>query len=149
MKREYIPLHGPPSQGIEALESRRDGATYSDAVRVDLADASLLFISGKTGSNDGYLRSRTMWDQTTQAFENIKASLERQGATMADIVRLRIYVTQIDRASIRDVHEVRAGYFAVGAYPASTLVRVDQLVRDGAIVEIEADAVIGKDRDSS
>jgi enamine deaminase RidA (YjgF/YER057c/UK114 family) len=53
-------------------------------------------------------------------------------------------VTQIDQQSIRDIHEVRSAYFTQGRYPASTLVRVDQLIRDGALIEIDADAVIAK-----
>jgi enamine deaminase RidA (YjgF/YER057c/UK114 family) len=51
-------------------------------------------------------------------------------------------VTQLDQQSLRDVHEVRSSYFRQGRYPASTLVRVDQLVRDGALIEIDADAVL-------
>ena len=40
------------------------------------------------------------------------------------------------------IHAVRAGYFREGNYPASTLVRVVQFVREGALIEIDADAVI-------
>jgi enamine deaminase RidA (YjgF/YER057c/UK114 family) len=61
---------------------------------------------------------------------------------MDDIVRVRVYVTQVDAASLRDIHEVRSKFWTAGKYPASTLVRVDQLVRDGALIEIDADAVV-------
>lgn len=54
----------------------------------------------------------------------------------------RVYVTQLDQASLREIHEVRQTYFTGGRCPASTLVRVDQLIREGAVIEIDADAVV-------
>jgi enamine deaminase RidA (YjgF/YER057c/UK114 family) len=143
MKREFIQLAGEKTQGIDALQGT-SGAAYSDSVRIDLADHTLLFISGKTGAKDGKLVGRGMREQTRQTLENIRSTLEGQGGSMADIVRFRIYVTQCDQESIRDVHAVRAEYFAAGRFPASTLVRVDQLVRDGALIEIEADVVMAR-----
>ena len=83
-----------------------------------------------------------MRDQTRQTLENIREVLAREGGTMDDIVRVRVYVTQLDSASLRDIHDVRSEFWTEGKYPASTLVRVDQLIRDGALIEIDADAVI-------
>jgi 2-iminobutanoate/2-iminopropanoate deaminase len=141
MKKTYIQTSGEKTRGIVALAGSK--VAYSDAVRVDLSDHTLLFISGKIGV-DAELKvaSRNMRDQTRQVLENIKATLEHEGGKMTDIVRFRIYVSAIDNASIRDVHEVRMEYFKDGEYPASTLVRVDQFVRDGALIEIEADVVM-------
>jgi enamine deaminase RidA (YjgF/YER057c/UK114 family) len=137
-------LKGDKSQGIAALSRVSSGAAYSDAVRIDAGVLSLLFVSGKTGTKDGALVGRSMREQAAQALRNVIDSVEAAGGGLQDIVRVRIYVTQIDSASIRDVHAVRAEVFAAGQQPASTLVRVDQLVRDGALVEIEADVVIAK-----
>lgn len=142
MKVTFAPLAGEKSQGIEALKDAASGAAYSDAVRVDLPSHSLLFISGKTGTKAGRLVGRTLREQAKQVLENIQASLAAHGGTMSNVTRLRIYVTAIDAASIRDVHEVRTEFFDKDAYPASTLVRVDQLVRDGALIEMEADVVL-------
>lgn len=142
MQRQFIGLAGEKSQGIEALKGTANGAAYSDAVRIDLADHTLLFISGKTGTKDGVLVGSGMREQTRQVFENIRTTLEGQGGSLADIVRVRIYVTQMDQESIREVHAVRAEYFEQGKFPASTLLRVDQFVRDGALIEIEADVVM-------
>jgi enamine deaminase RidA (YjgF/YER057c/UK114 family) len=83
-----------------------------------------------------------MKEQTRQVLEKIKAVLGREGATFDHVVRVRVYATQVDALSLRDIHEVRSQYFTAGNYPASTLVRVDQLIRDGALIEIDADAVI-------
>ena len=114
MQRQFIGLAGDKSQGIEALKGIANGAAYSDAVRIDLADHSLLFISGKTGVKDGLLVGRGMREQTRQVFENIRTTLEGQGGSLADITRVRIYVTQMDQESIREVHAVRAEFFEQG-----------------------------------
>ena len=83
-----------------------------------------------------------MTAQTRQVIENLKATLVDQGGSLDDIVRVRIYVTQIDAESLREVHAVRCEYFKHDRFPASTLVKVEGLVRDGGLVEIEADVVL-------
>jgi enamine deaminase RidA (YjgF/YER057c/UK114 family) len=143
MRRAWIDLAQDRSRGIEALRGTGVPAVFSDAVRVELPGCSLLFISGKIATDAaGQTVGRTMKEQTRQILESIKAVLEREGGTMDDIVRVRVYVTQLDPQSLRDIHEVRSGYFTPGRYPASTLVGVTKLVRDGALIEIDADAVI-------
>lgn len=137
MKKTYI----DKPNTLPALRGAR--VAYSDAVRIDLADHTLLYVSGKIGTGpDGKVTCRDMRGQTKATLENIRDTIERQGGTMTDIVRFRIYVSAIDEASIRDVHDVRREYFKEGEFPASTLVRVDQFVRDGALIEIEADVVM-------
>jgi 2-iminobutanoate/2-iminopropanoate deaminase len=143
MKRTSVYLSRDKSRGMDALKGAAVPAVFCDAVRVELAECVLLFISGITALDESHrLVGRTMREQTRQVLENLKRVVEHEGGTMDDIVRVRVYVTQLDQPSLRDVHEVRAGYFAEGKYPASTLVRVDQLVRDGGLIEIDADAVI-------
>jgi 2-iminobutanoate/2-iminopropanoate deaminase len=143
MQRTSVDLARDRSRGIDALRGTEVPAVYSDAVRVDLQECSLLFISGMIGVNEeGKVVDRTMKGQTRQVLENIKRVLDHEGASFDDVVRVRVYVTQIDQQSIRDIHEVRSTFFTPGKYPASTLVRVDQLIRDGALIEIDADAVI-------
>jgi 2-iminobutanoate/2-iminopropanoate deaminase len=143
MERSYVNLSQDRSKGIDALKGAGVPAVFSDAVRVGLTECDLLFISGKIGTDEsGKVVDRTMRGQTRQVLENIKAVLEREGGTMDDIVRVRVYVTQLDSETLKDIHDVRSRYFREGRYPASTLVRVDQLVRDGALIEIDADAVL-------
>ena len=143
MKRTVIDMAKDSSRGIAALQGSGVPAVFSDAVRVDLGECSLLFISGMIGTDDtGKVVGRTMKEQTRQILEKIKAVLTREGATFDHIVRVRVYATQVDSASLRDIHEVRATYFTRGNYPASTLVRVAELIRDGALIEIDADAVV-------
>ncbi|MGE0678926.1 RidA family protein [Pseudolabrys sp.] len=145
MQRSYVNLTHDLSRGMGALSKSNTPAVYSDAVRVEIAGCSLLYISGKTGVDDSHqLVGRTMLEQTEQVLKNISKVIEREGGTMDDVVRVRVYVTQLDSKSLHDIHAVRARFFTEGRYPASTLVRVDQLVRDGGLIEIEADAVLSK-----
>jgi enamine deaminase RidA (YjgF/YER057c/UK114 family) len=143
MRRTIIDLARDRARGIEALKGSGVPAVFSDAVRVDLPGCALLYISGKVGTDEtGKVVARTMREQTERVLASIKAIVEREGGTMDDIVRVRVYVTQLDQQSLRDVHEVRSRYFSEGKYPASTLVRVAQLIPDGGLIEIDADAVI-------
>lgn len=143
MRRTSVMLARDPSHGIPALKGTAVPAVFCDAVRVDLGSCVMLYVSGKLGTDDsGVVVGRTMREQTERVLENIQRVLAHEGATLDDVVRVRVYVTQLDAATLRDIHEVRARYFRPGHYPASTLVRVDQLVRDGALIEIDADAVI-------
>jgi enamine deaminase RidA (YjgF/YER057c/UK114 family) len=143
MQKTFINLAKERSRGIAALEGTKVPAVFCDAVRVQLKECVMLFISGKVGVKaDNTLAGRTMREQTQQTLENIREVLTREGATMDDIVRVRVYVTQVDSQSLRDIHDVRSTFWTEGKYPASTLVRVDQLIRDGALIEIDADAVI-------
>ena len=143
MKRSIINLAKDKARGIEALKGSGVPAVFSDAVRIDLPGCALLFISGKVGTDEhGKVVGRTIREQTERVLSSIQAILGREGGTMDDIVRVRVYVTQLDQQSLKDVHEVRSRFFTEGRYPASTLVRVAQLIPDGGLIEIDADAVI-------
>ena len=147
MNIEHINLTEDRSRGMPALGKHGVPAVFSDAVRVDLAECSLLYISGKTPIDENHrLVGATMAEQTEQVLKNIKQVLEHEGASMDDVVRLRVFATQLDPESLRQIHEVRARYFTAGKYPASTLVGTTGLVRDGGLIEIEADAVLRKAR---
>lgn len=144
MKRTHISLSEDKSRGMGALAGGVP-AVFCDAVRIELSECTLLYISGKTAVDENHkIVGRTMREQTEQVLKNIKTVLDREGGSFDDIVRVRVYVTQCDQQSLREVHEVRAKYFTPGHYPASTLVRVTDLVRDGGLIEIDADAVLRK-----
>ena len=145
VERAFLNFAKERSRGIDALKGTGVPAVFSDAVRVELPGCALLFISGMVATDEsGTVTARTMREQTRVVLDKIKAVLAREGSTMDDVVRVRVYVTHLDQTSLREIHEVRSGYFTEGRYPASTLVRVDQLIRDGAIIEIDADAVIDR-----
>lgn len=139
----YRPLAGSGPSGIVGLEGFGPGPMFSDAVRIDLGPGALVLISGKTaraGGPDG--PPPGMRAQAEQIFAAIGRTLEGEGGSLADVVRMRIYVTDISPEAVRSLHEVRRELFQPGRYPASTLVEVSGFVVPGAIVEIEVEAFI-------
>jgi reactive intermediate/imine deaminase len=110
---------------------------YTDAVRA----GDLLFVSGCIAvDGDGTLvGGDDPVAQTRQVFANLVAALEAGGASIADVVKVTVFLTDVgDRAA---VNEVRKEVFG-DVRPASTLVEVSALVLPGARVEIEAVALI-------
>jgi 2-iminobutanoate/2-iminopropanoate deaminase len=106
---------------------------YCDAVRF----GDLLFISGMVGVDErGHVVGESdAAKQTRQIFENMKKVLDAAGAGFADVLKVTVFLTEIDdRARI---NPVRQEFFGP-ARPASTLVEVSKLVRPDLLVEIEA-----------
>jgi enamine deaminase RidA (YjgF/YER057c/UK114 family) len=103
---------------------------YSRAVRV----GPLVSVAGTTGSGDDLAA------QTRDALRRIEAALGEAGAALTDVVRTRIYVTDISRW--REVGNVHAEVFGQ-IRPVATMVEVSALIAPGLLVEIEADAYLG------
>ncbi len=76
--------------------------------------------------------------QTRQCIENLKHVLEAGEATLENVVKVTVYVT--DMKNLKAIHEVRAEYFTE-KYPASTLVEVSSLTTQECMIEIEAIAI--------
>jgi enamine deaminase RidA (YjgF/YER057c/UK114 family) len=102
---------------------------YSRAVRV----GPLVAVAGTTGSGDDVA------SQTRDALRRIDIALRQTGAALTDVVRTRIYVTDIARW--REVAEVHAQVFG-DIRPAATMVEVSALIAPDLLVEIEADAYV-------
>jgi enamine deaminase RidA (YjgF/YER057c/UK114 family) len=81
-------------------------------------------------------------DQTRRALEIIIAAIEILGGKASDVVRTRIYVTDI--AQWREAGEVHSEYFE-SIRPATTMVQIARLIVPEALVEIEADAIVHRD----
>ncbi len=110
---------------------------YTDAVQA----GDLLFISGcvPTDREGNVVGGDDVVAQTRQTLENIRAILSVAGATPADVVKVTIFLTDIDdRAAI---NPARQEFFGE-ARPASTLIEVSRLAIPGIKVEIEAVAVV-------
>jgi len=111
---------------------------YSRAVRI----GELIWVAGTTATAaDGTIVGEgNAYAQTIQALANVASALERLGASMRDVVRTRIFVTDISRwEEVGRAH----GEVLGGIRPACTLVQVRALVDPAMLVEIEADAVRG------
>jgi enamine deaminase RidA (YjgF/YER057c/UK114 family) len=108
---------------------------YSRAVR----QGDLIFVTGTLGLEPDGRFGSTLKDQTRRALEIIVAAIEALGGKASDVVRTRMYVTDISRW--REAGEVHSEYFE-SIRPATTMVQVAKLIDDKAMVEIEADAVV-------
>jgi enamine deaminase RidA (YjgF/YER057c/UK114 family) len=110
---------------------------YSRAVRVGpyihVAGTTALDTEGNlVGLGDPYA-------QAAQALKNIEAALAKAGARMADVVRTRVFTTDISRwQEIGRAH----GEFFRDVRPASTMVEIVRLISPDMLVEIEADAIL-------
>lgn len=111
---------------------------FSPGVKVGAGN--LIFVSGQVARNAAgeIVGQGDIHAQTRQALENVKAVLETAGATIDDIVKVTVFVTDVTQFAA--IHEVRAEYFKRD-YPASTLVEVKGLVSPELLIEIEAIAV--------
>lgn len=110
-------------------------ATYSHAVKV----GNTIYMAGQVGRDlNGNVVPGGLAAQARQTFENIRRTLAAAGASTRDVVKLTLYLTDLDGMSV--VKEVREQYFQP-PMPASAAVEVARLA-PGVLIEIEGIAVI-------
>ncbi|MEM1062312.1 MAG: RidA family protein [Planctomycetota bacterium] len=111
---------------------------YSRAVRV----GNTVAVAGTTAAGpDGVVGPGDLAAQTRQCLTTIEAALAEVGAKLSDVVRTRMYVTDITRWE--DAGRVHGEVFGT-VRPASTMVEVSKLIGPEYLIEIEADAVVEK-----
>ena len=125
---------------ISSLHLAQPNGHFSHATLVD-APGKMLFISGMTArAADGSITGiGDIEAQTRQVCENLKAACEAADATLDDIVRVDVYVRNIEHFEI--IHKVRREYFKAPV-PASTMVEVAKMVKPDYLIEISAIAVL-------
>ena len=113
---------------------------YSRAVRA----GRFIAVSGSAAIDESgrLVGEGDMYAQAKQCIEVIGSALERAGARLSDVVRTRIFVTDIERwEDVGRAHQEAFG----DVMPATSMVEVSRLIDPRMLVEIEADAIIGDD----
>lgn len=112
---------------------------YSNSIRAEAGP--LLFIAGQVALDaDGKLVGQgDIRAQATQVLENIRAIVEANGGTMADIVKVTVFVREI--AAFNTISDIRARYFPKDG-PASAIVEVSALAWPEFLIEIESIAAL-------
>ncbi len=111
-------------------------AAYCRAIRTD----NLVFVAGTTGVNEqGEVVSLDGYEQTKRCFEIIESALKEVGANLSNVVRTRMFVTDISQweSYTKAHHECFSEH-----PPTATLLEVQSLIHPDMLIEIEVDAVV-------
>lgn len=112
-----------------------DQVGYCRAVRI----GNIIEVSGTAAIKDGVTAGSNAYEQTQICLQIIKEAIEKAGGKMEDVVRTRIYVTDIEQwVMIGKAH----GEVFGSIKPATSMVQVSRLIEPDMLVEIEATAVI-------
>src|SRR5215471_12393839 len=112
-------------------------AGYSRAVRL----GNIIHVSGTTATDDSgdLVGANDPYAQTVFIIQKIERALNQAGASLQDVVRTRIYIT--DAAIWEPVSKAHGEFFSA-IRPANTLIAVAALIGEGYLVEMEAEAII-------
>jgi enamine deaminase RidA (YjgF/YER057c/UK114 family) len=110
---------------------------YSRAVRV----GTRIYVTGTTATDENgeIVGSGDAYAQTIQVIKNIEKALQALGANLENVVRTRMFVTDISRW---EEYGRAHGEFFAGIMPATTMVEVSKLIDPQMLIEIEADAEV-------
>lgn len=126
-----------------------DWSTYfSQVAVVEKNGIRMIYLAGQVGvdSQKNLAGNGTLRDQVEQTFSNLQTALVSVEATIADIIKMNIYVVNYQPEDAEIIGEVLQQYFSVGQLPAMSLIGVQALAEERFLVEVDAEAVVEDDR---
>jgi 2-iminobutanoate/2-iminopropanoate deaminase len=127
-----------PNTAIRAKGLPEPISHYTDAVVAGPGRTIYVSGCGAIDESGNLLGRGDVSAQTRKTLDNMKIALAAAGATLADVVKVTVYLKNVDDR--QKVNEVRKEYFGE-ARPASTLIEISRFAIDGMLIEIEAIAV--------
>lgn len=117
--------------------------SYTPAKKIDYGNFYQIYVSGVQAPKDENHKVVTddVEEQTNLVFKDISKILAQAGATLNDVIKAVIYIT--DMKDFDRISKIRGEYFK-NSQPVSTLVQVDRMTRDGAKIEVEVTAIVKK-----
>jgi 2-iminobutanoate/2-iminopropanoate deaminase len=118
-------------------EARKYG--YAEAV----SSGNMLFLSGHVAlASDGQVVGKNNFARQVRCvFENLQTTLKLKGATLKNLVKITVYLTDI--SNLKEFRRIRSEYFK-DWFPASTLVEVESLIMKDLMIEIDGIAILEK-----
>jgi len=128
-----------PKTILKSAKVAPPGGIMSQGVEVPAG--KMVFVSGQVARDlDGSVAGvGDITTQTRKVLQNMQSVLVESGATMDDVVKVTVFVTNLEQ-HFAAIHKVRGEFFK-SDYPASTMVEVKSLVHEDMLIEIEAIAV--------
>ena len=117
---------------------KSSGGGFTQVVTTTDRDVKTIFVSGQVGQGDN------LEEHVESAFQGVVHRLEQAGASVDDVVKIRIFVKNFEPDQYAVVAGIRRETFTEGHWPASTMIGVRSLYRDSLRVEIEAIAVVAE-----
>jgi enamine deaminase RidA (YjgF/YER057c/UK114 family) len=114
--------------------------SYSHAIKIDVGKSDMIFVTGQIAmdKNGNCVAPNSIEEQTDYVFKEINKILISAGSSLDDIVKVVIYLTNINHFS--KILPIRNKYLA-NAKPVSTLVEISNTVKEGCDIEIGVTAV--------
>ena len=130
-------------ENIYPADWQETRGVYSPVKKIDLGNVYLILVSGQqvTKNENNEAITNDIEEQTEIVFQTIDKLLKAAGASIDDVVKAQIFLTDINDFS--KVSTIRDKWFAKSK-PVSTLLEVNAMTRKGASIEIEVTAVIKK-----
>lgn len=127
-------------QQINPKDSAEIMWAYSHGLKVDIWDSEMIFVTGQIAMDKNWnaIAPDNIEKQTEYVFESIKKILFEANSTLDDIVKVVIYVTNINDFS--KISPIRNKYLA-DSKPVSTLIEINKTVKEGCNIEIDVIAI--------